>query len=233
MSVKVRWGHEPKKPSVNGLEYNSNYQEFQHINARDRDRRKAIVNWLDKTHKSLYQLYYEQQALRLAELRNEAKEINLDEAIRIVNESIPENVGRGWFVNADSNYKPSLFSHIMDDKGLLNAGWNIAYDHYKWEMKSQGKTPLTFKSWLYTPQTMWRGHRGQKLINNDRFVAYSMRKSVAEKFAGSDGKGHIDEIKIRPIDTLGAYQTTGESEYFVPRWKLTKKFKLSRKNEDD
>lgn len=226
MSVKIRWKEETRKPSVSGVEYNSNYEEFKRVNAIDKERRKAIRDWMNKTHNSLYKLYYEQQALRFSQLAHEAKEIDLNDAIKIINDSIPMNVGRGWFVDANSEYKPSLFSHIMDDKGLLNAGWNVAYDHYKWEMKAQGKAPLSFKKWLYTPQTYWRGHGGQKVINDDRFIAYTPNRSVAEKFASTHSNPHVDEIKIRPIDTLGAYQTTGESEMFIPRWKLTKKFKL-------
>ena len=218
MAVKVRWSEEAKEPTIEGMKYNSDYEGWMHDNfSSNRAMRDAVREWEKKTHKSLDDLYYEMQSLHMADLRKEAKEIDRDEAVDIIRDGIPENVSRGWFVNGDSDYKPRLFGYIMDKKGLLNAGWNIAYDHYKHLMSREGKTPLSFKKWLYTPQTYYRGDTGTKLHKNDRFVAFTSGRNVAEKFA--NGR-EISEIRIRPIDTLGAYQTTGESEISIPRWKL-------------
>jgi hypothetical protein len=47
-----------------------------------------------------------------------------------------------------------------------------------------------------------------------------MDRRIAEGFAGKNG--NIEEILIRPIDTWGAYQTTGEAEILVPKRMLEK-----------
>ena len=78
---------------------------------------------------------------------------------------------------------------------------------------------------------MYRGDRGQKTVDGDIFLSFTTDKKVAAGFTISDsGGGHanvkddysnidksrITTIKIRPIDTYGSYQTTGEQEYLVP-----------------
>lgn len=137
----------------------------------------------------------------------------------------------GWFRNADSDYKPRIAEGIFDNHETLNAGMNIAYYNYRYDFERYSKVyekwiphdgvdqkqKLSFKEWLVTPQTLYRGIRGQKTIASDVFMSYSPDRKVAEKFAGNNSS--IETIKIRPIDTWGSYKTTGELEYLVPiKW---------------
>jgi HK97 family phage prohead protease len=62
---------------------------------------------------------------------------------------------------------------------------------------------------------MYRGEHGQQTVKGDVFKSYTTDKTVAESF-GDD----IHEINVKPIDTLGSYQTTGENEYLVPIIKI-------------
>ena len=134
----------------------------------------------------------------------------LEDAISTVSASIPDNIRAGWFVNADSNYKPKLVESILSNPGTLNAGFVIAYNNYV----QSATNPMPFNKWLTTPQTMYRGSRGQSSVNSDIFTSYTPNKAVAESFGSS-----IQTIKVRPIDTLGSYQTTGEQEFLVPTWR--------------
>ena len=68
-----------------------------------------------------------------------------------------------------------------------------------------------------TPITMYRGEYGQKQVASDIFSAYTPDRKIAEKFGDK-----ITEIKIRPIDTWGSYQTIAEQEFLVPRHKIKK-----------
>lgn len=150
-------------------------------------------------------------------------EIDRDEAVDQILDAIPRNVSNGWFREANSEYKPTLVEDILSNPGTLNAGLNVAYDGYlsKYGRKSvitgewipnEGVTekPMSFNKWLKTPQTMYRGTHGQKTIASDEFISYTTDLKVANKFGNN-----ISSIKIRPIDTLGSYQTTAEFEYLV------------------
>lgn len=210
-----------KKPTE-WMKYSSNRQEWADINADTKEHIDEINELRKKQHKTLDDLYYEMQEYHLHEMQKNAHEIGYDDAFRIINDSIPQNEGRGWFVNADSMYKPRIFSYIMDNPQLLNAGWNVAYYHYKWQMEREHKTPLSFLKWLKTPQTYYRGSTGQKSIKEDRWVSYTHDAEIANRFATQAEGARVSFTRIRPIDTLGAYQDTGEAEIFVPRWKLKK-----------
>ena len=75
------------------------------------------------------------------------------------------------------------------------------------------------------PQTLYRGHRGQQTVKSDLFSAYTPDRKMAEKFMSSDGKGKLETIQIKPIDTWGSYRTTAEEEYFVPASEIKKRIK--------
>ena len=153
---------------------------------------------------------------RAEEELKDVHEIKIEDAISKIRESIPEQTHSGWFRSANSDIKPKLVDYILSNKGTLNAGLNIAYHNYLGEMELQKirgskEKPLPFKEWLTTPMTMYRGEYGQKQVASDIFSAYTPDKKIAEKFGEK-----ITEIKIRPIDTWGSYQTTAEQEYLVP-----------------
>lgn len=147
-----------------------------------------------------------------SELRD-LHEIPIEDAIDQVRSSIPSSVVDGWFRNADSGYKPALVNSILANKGTLNAGMNIAYKNYK----DSTDNPVSFDKWLKTPQTMYRGTRGQQTVKQDIFDSYSPDKKVADSFGRN-----TSTIRVRPIDTWGSFQTTGEQEFLVPKRKLRK-----------
>ena len=149
-------------------------------------------------------------------------EIPIDDAVEIIKNSIRTSTLDGWFRNADSGYKPSLVAQILSRPDVLNAGLNIAYHNYKfackWGHNDKGEQvdPLPFNTWLYTPQVMYRGETGKNTVDSDAFMSYTTDPEIANKFANYIG-GTVHRIKIRPIDTWGSYQTTGECEYLVPK----------------
>lgn len=170
-----------------------------------------------------------------AEMKN-AHEMSVDDAIDTVRDAIPQGIWNEWFINANSNAKPKLIESIMGNEGTMNAGWNIAYKNYV-DSLPEGTKAQSFNKWLKTPQTLYRGDRGQSTVKNDVFSSYTADKKVAAGFtlSGSGGgvanvrsdfsnidQSRIKTIKIRPIDTWGSYQTTAEQEYLVPAKRLRK-----------
>lgn len=139
------------------------------------------------------------------------KELSKEDAIKTIKNNLSDNVIKGWFLNADSAYKQSLETSILENKQLRNAGLNIAYHNYK----NQTGSNISFNEFTNKSITMYRGEHGQKTIGKDVFKSYTTDKNIAKKF-GND----ISEIKIKPKDTLGSYQTTGENEYLIPINKL-------------
>ena len=138
------------------------------------------------------------------------------QAVDIARATIPESVSNAWFRNADSDAKPKLVEAIMTNKGTMNAGWNIAYQNYVQSMPP-GQKPMSFNKWANTPQTLYRGTHGQDTVKSDIFLSYTPNKAEAQKFGNN-----ISTIKIKPIDTWGSYQTTGEQEYLIPIRKIKK-----------
>lgn len=146
--------------------------------------------------------------------RARASELTQEQAVDIARDAIPQNVSDGWFRQADSSYKPKLVQSIMQNPGAMNAGWNIAYQNYVQSLPA-GQKPQSFNKWLRTPQTLYRGTTGQKTVASDVFSAYTPDRRIAAKFGDQ-----VSTIKIRPIDTWGSYQTTGEQEFLIPAKKL-------------
>ena len=141
--------------------------------------------------------------------------ISVDDAVDQVRGSISESTLDGWFRNADSDYKPKLVQQIMSHPGTLNAGLNIAYQNY---IDSGVSNPMPFEKWVRTPQTMYRGDYGQSAVKSDLFMSFTPNKAEALKFGS-----HVTTIRIRPIDTWGSYQTTGEQEFLIPVKRLRRK----------
>lgn len=146
--------------------------------------------------------------------KKDLHEISKEDAINTIRAAIPDNARDGWFRQANSDYKPTVAEGLLSTKGGLNAAYNIAYNNYKAETKN----PLPFKKWLTTPQTMYRGDRGQQAVQSDLFTSYTPSKKVAQSFGSN-----ITTKKIRPIDTWGSAQTTGEQEFLIPTPKTKKK----------
>ena len=151
-------------------------------------------------------------------------EIPIEDAVSIVRDGIRACTHEGWFRGGDRNRKTVLVDQILSRPDVLNAGLNIAYDNYKWDCKGKQVSPMSFNEWLYTPQIMYRGEVGKVVEPFDVFYSYSPDPRVASKF-GNYLDGTVHRIKIRPIDTLGSYQTNGEMEFLVPKEYYKKSFK--------
>lgn len=164
------------------------------------------------------ELWEQYEGTMMHEAQEHLHEVSNEDAVETVRDGIPDSYRRGWFVDADSEYKPKIEDLIMGDPEVLNAGWNIAYRDF---METIGAgSDVTFDEFMYTPMSMFRGTNGQTEIKADVWSSFSMDRRIAEKFAGSTGK--VEEIMIRPIDTWGSYQTTAEAEVLVPRRMLEK-----------
>lgn len=135
-------------------------------------------------------------------------EIAMEDVADIIRNKVPENILDGWFKNADSSYKPRLENIALSNKDVRNAALNVMWNNYK----EYSKKDIGFKDFLYSNIPVYRGKNQEKYTNDDQVLSFTFDKSVAEKF----GK-HIFETMIRPIDTIGSYQTTAEGEVMVRR----------------
>lgn len=133
-------------------------------------------------------------------------EITMEDAVDVIRNKVPENILDGWFRNADSGYKPKLENIALTDKDVRNAALNIMWDNYK---QFSGKD-IDFNKFLYSNIPVYRGKNQENYTDDDKVLSFTFDRSVAESF----GK-HILETVIRPIDTIGSYQTTAEGEVMV------------------
>ena len=133
-----------------------------------------------------------------------------------------------WFSNEDSEVKPKIMSQILGRPEVLNASWSMAYHNYVREMKmangrnwddAKGGQILPFQKWLRTPMNMFRGGN-RDYVSQDKFISYSASSKTAGKFDSLGGHKGIMNEKIRPIDTFGQFNESGEYEFLVPTWKL-------------
>ena len=153
------------------------------------------------------------RAKRAEAEKQDLHEMSQAEAVDVLRGAVSQSALDGWFREANSSYKPAVIDSILTTKGGLNAAYNVAYHNYKAETKN----PMSFDKWLKTPQTMYRGDVGQKTVEGDIFTSFTPNKKVAESFGS-----HITTLKIRPIDTWGSAQTTGEQEFMLPTPKRKK-----------
>ncbi len=133
-------------------------------------------------------------------VEGEVTEKTISEAVNIIRK-IPENIMDGWFRNRDKGYKQKLYNVINSNPDIKNAGLKVM--HYQYEAFTGTKIP--YNEFLNKEITLYRG----KPSGEDIFISYTMDKDIAEKF------GEVQEIKIKPKDTLGSYQTTAETEVLV------------------
>ncbi len=168
----------------------------------------------DKSYDVTKETWYE---TRHEEENKHLHEMSVEDAVKTLRQNIPSNVHEGWFRSANSEYKEKLINSILQNPGTLNAGYAIGYYNYTMGQQIVGNNkPMSFREWLTTPQTMYRGTHGQSTIKSDIFSAYTPNKAIAQKFLNESSGGKLETISIRPIDTWGSYQTTAEEEYLIP-----------------
>ena len=189
----------------------TSWDDFMH----DRNRVKESMNRYGKDPHLIEEKWY---YTNLSESAKGVHEISDEECSDIVGDNIPDRLLSGWFRNADSGYKPIIETATITSPELRNAALNIAHKNYNDFLDGQGKDPVDFDTWLTTPITLYRGDHGQEKVADDVFMAYSYDRKISEKFGSN-----IEEIQIRPIDTLGSYRRNGEWEVMVPSREFGKK----------
>ena len=130
----------------------------------------------------------------------------MEDAVDVIRDKVPASILKGRFTDYDSDYKPKLENIALTNKDVRNAALNIAWDNYK---QFSGKD-IGFDEFLHSNIPVYRGKNQENYTDNDKVLSFTFDRSVAESF----GK-HVLETVIRPIDTIGSYQTTAEGEVMV------------------
>ena len=142
-------------------------------------------------------------------------ETGVEEAIETIRYNVPSSTLHGWFVEANSTYKGRLEQAALSNDEVRNAGLNIAYENFKSLQRGKSDASISFDQFLDRPITVYRGKASEHFVDGDDILSFSMDRKVAEKFAGANGK--VVSTEIKPRDTIGSYQTTGEAEILVRR----------------
>lgn len=150
-------------------------------------------------------------------------ELTKEDAIEVIREKVPDNILDGWFRGGDSSYKAKLEQLAMSDDDIRNAALNIMWSNFK---EFSGKD-IGFADFLQSEISMYRGKNSENYVDGDETIALTFDRKVAESF----GK-YVLETLVKPIETIGAYQTTGESEALVYRDKLEDKPEYQRWHDD-
>jgi hypothetical protein len=132
------------------------------------------------------------------------QELSKKSAISAIENNIRDSVHTGWFRNEDKGMKQHLYNAIVNNDETRSAGLKVMYDTYV----VQNDSKLSFKEFLNTDVTLYRGGD----VTDDIFTSFSMDRHMAEKFGDK-----ITEIKVKPIQTLGSYQTIAEAEVLIPK----------------
>lgn len=136
------------------------------------------------------------------------KPINSDEAYDIISEKIGDNILSGWYRSAESAYKKKMENIALSDDDVRNAGLNVLWKNYKDYI---GKD-IGFDEFLHSDIPVYRGKNSEKFIDGDELLSFSFDPAIAEKFGNT-----IVKAIIKPIETIGNFQTTGEGEVLVRR----------------
>lgn len=153
----------------------------------------------------------------------EPVELTKEDAINIIREKIPDNLLEGWFRKGDSEYKPLLEQAVMSDDEIRNAALNIMWSNFK---EFSGKD-IGFKEFLNSEIPMYRGKNSENYTEYDDLLSFSFDPKVAEKF----GK-YVLETLIKPIETIGSLQTTGEAEALIYRKPLESRAEYKKWHDD-
>lgn len=136
-------------------------------------------------------------------------EMPKENAITTIKSKIREGVHTGWFRYEDKGMKIHLFNSIVNSDKTRSAGLKVMLDLYN----IQNDSNISFDEFLHKDIILYRGGN----VTDDIFTSFSLNRSIAEKFAKQNKVDKITEIKIKPIQTLGSYQTIAEAEVLVPK----------------
>lgn len=160
---------------------------------------------------------------RLQNATGNLRRISDQETDEILQNGIDKGVASMWITEYDPGVKEKLAHQLTKNSEIHNAALNVMYKNYQYHCKAQGKEALPFEDFLVTPVKMYRGGSGKEHKKALAFSSYTFDRAAAEKFkASNEGHGRatddgvIYEAEIRPIDTFGSLNTSGEMEIFVP-----------------
>lgn len=221
-------GNDALKPSRTDYDYDPSdgFQDFVHKNAE-----KARPIYEEKGMEGVEDEWYK---TRLRNSTKDLKEIGDDEIDRILDKYVSQATARMWLVEYNNDIKPKLVQELTANSEVRNACLNIMYENYK---DTGGK--LSFKDFLLTPIKMYRGGSGKEYKKASAFSSYTLDRKAAEKFKNGptghepEKDGEIYEAEIRPIDTYGSLNTSGEMEILVPRMIAPNGRRDSRADEKD
>ena len=206
------------KPKNTGYDYdpNDSFQEFVHKNV-EATRPIYKEGKMDAVEDEWFKT-------RLQECTGDFKRLTDDEIDEIFESSVNRNAVRLWVQEYDHEIKPKIVRDLTADKAVHNAALNVMYDNYCSYMRNaEKKEPLSFEKFLVTPIKMYRGGSGKEYKKAGAFSSYTFDKGVAEGFKDNvfgfgsrDADGVVYEAEIRPIDTYGSVNTSGEMEIMVP-----------------
>ena len=160
---------------------------------------------------------------RLQNATGDFRRISDEETDEILQNGIDSGTARMWITEYDPGVKEKLAHQLTKNKEIHNAALNVMYKNYQYYCKTNGAEALPFEDFLVTLVKMYRGGSGKEHQKALAFSSYTFDRAAAEKFkASNEGHGRatddgvIYEAEIRPIDTFGSLNTSGEMEIFVP-----------------
>ena len=154
-----------------------------------------------------------------------AREISESEAHEIIFDNVPRNVYDGWYREYNSPYKTRLEDIALHNDEVRNAALNLSWHNYREHIGED----IAYKDYLYKDIEVYRGKPGgaeaERYVEGDQIMSYSFDKKIAQGFAVQGGTGTrnitgnepVQTATIRPIDTIGSFNGTGELETFVRR----------------
>lgn len=145
-----------------------------------------------------------------------------------INEKIPSEWQRAWFIDANRKYRDKIADLILSDPELRNACLVKMYDEWVDVNREMGFiVDIPYKEWLDTDITLyrWSGDKGDDNTTS-KVLSYSFSPGGYPQFGGTS-----DSITITPRETTGMgdwFNAGGsEQEVFVPIEVIKGKEKLN------
>lgn len=124
---------------------------------------------------------------------------------------------REWANNSNNDYKEYIYNDLLN--GKKEDALHYWYNHYK---SFTGNYDLSYDDFLNTPITLYRATNvNEKDDTTNPFFSYAQSKKLAQRFLDTtqglynNRTGEIEEISIKPKDTLGMIPSD-EDEIIVP-----------------